>query len=694
MLLFIFVCAGLPCTGLLVSTLAFTLLLVLGRVAVLARFGSPRDVEGGLDVDIPDCDSVVFVTSALFVVEVLVVLAATLAPAFFTDCPAVPLTLAVSFFCVALLSGLEEAFLYDSLALPLAACSDTPLFCTVSPLDCMPVLDVSFAGGLELPAPLDFGTLGILPAGGLLCSPRAVVTSGELRFGVTAFCWSVTFVALVWLCETFPPFWLTSPVLFITDALDGRDSADVFDDVPSLGFGALAVPLTGRAGLADFPVSIVGVIGRVDLPASERAPFAVFALSPLEVIDPAVLSVEDMVGLILSVKGIPPLAAEAGGTPVFADVSVVAPLFAVSADFISAVGRIAVGVAALGASVECPFAAVVEAVELSDECAALLLPEDETSLADAEPVAEGLAVAGLSAAAELCGLAETGFAEGILSVVAVPRVLAEAGRADTGLDLSAEAAPCAPVVVGFPTECLSVGAGAAIGGLVADFSDVPAPCVPVVVVAPMPPASLPGVIVGMCDESLCADASAGFTVPGAVWPPETGVGVVVPLLVPLPPLEPMGGRAGAVPPPEAPDEGTGFGVPALLPPLLLASADFPMLPTMFFITIYDSIPGIRLCPNGSPVMAGLSPMRAIIPSTFLPVRAIATTKMHHGTTATPVGTTDIADNKNFKKTTLKTIIRHILANIRTQPLNMSDVLLLPPIANANGDRIVNIATIT
>lgn len=169
--------------------LALAVLAILGRVAVLSRFGAPCDAEGGFDVDIPDCDSVVFVTPALFVVEAApVVLADTLVPAFFTDCPAVPLVLAVSFLCVALLSGLAEAFLYDSLALPLAACSGTPLFCAVSPLDCTLVLDVSFAGGLELPAPFDFGALGIFPAGGLLCSPRAVATSGELRLGVTAFC--------------------------------------------------------------------------------------------------------------------------------------------------------------------------------------------------------------------------------------------------------------------------------------------------------------------------------------------------------------------------------------------------------------------------------------------------------------------------------------------------------------------------
>ncbi len=156
--------------------------------------------------------------------------------------------------------------------------------------------------------------------------------------------------------------------------------------------------------------------------------------------------------------------------------------------------------------------------------------------------------------------------------------------------------------------------------------------------------------------------------------------------------------------------GIGFPVPAALladaavpvldaalePVLaaLLAPAALLMLPVTFRITISDSIPGIRLCPSGSPVIAGLRPIRAIIPSIFRPIRANATTNIVHGIMARPVGTTDMAERINFKKTILNTIIRHMLANILTQPLKMSVVFLLPPIAKASGERMVNTETIT
>ena len=93
-------------------------------------------------------------------------------------------------------------------------------------------------------------------------------------------------------------------------------------------------------------------------------------------------------------------------------------------------------------------------------------------------------------------------------------------------------------------------------------------------------------------------------------------------------------------------------------------------------------------------MAGFKPIRAIILSIFLPTFANATTKISQGNISVPLGTTSMADNKSFRKTTLKTIIKHMLANILTQPLNMSAVLLLPPIENASGESRVKTPTST
>lgn len=186
------------------------------------------------------------------------------------------------------------------------------------------------------------------------------------------------------------------------------------------------------------------------------------------------------------------------------------------------------------------------------------------------------------------------------------------------------------------------------------------------------------------------DVSVDF-VPDADKPPDTaGAGEDTPSFGAL---EPIGGRTGDAERLEPPDEGAGLGVSLLLTPALPAAVALLILPAIFRITINVNIPGKRL-PSGSPVIAGESPIRAIKPSIFLPAFASATTKTVHGKTAAPEGTTDIADSTNLRKTTLKTIIRHILPNIRTQPLNISEVFLLPPIANAKGDRIVNIETIT
>ena len=99
-------------------------------------------------------------------------------------------------------------------------------------------------------------------------------------------------------------------------------------------------------------------------------------------------------------------------------------------------------------------------------------------------------------------------------------------------------------------------------------------------------------------------------------------------------------------------------------------------------------------PSGSPVAAGFSPMRMMSASIFLPVFAIATMNIVHGITSTPEGTMDIAESMNFRNTTLSTTIRHMLPNIRAQPLKISAVFLLPPMENASGDSTVSTASTT
>ncbi|MCM1233579.1 MAG: hypothetical protein NC489_25975 [Ruminococcus flavefaciens] len=54
----------------------------------------------------------------------------------------------------------------------------------------------------------------------------------------------------------------------------------------------------------------------------------------------------------------------------------------------------------------------------------------------------------------------------------------------------------------------------------------------------------------------------------------------------------------------------------------------------------------------------------------------------------------MAEINSFRKTTLSTIMAHIEPNIRHQPLKMSAVFLLPPIAKASGERITSSAVTT
>lgn len=70
------------------------------------------------------------------------------------------------------------------------------------------------------------------------------------------------------------------------------------------------------------------------------------------------------------------------------------------------------------------------------------------------------------------------------------------------------------------------------------------------------------------------------------------------------------------------------------------------------------------------------------------------TRIIQGSTPVPDGITASTEMSIFRKMTLNTIMRHIEPNIRTQPLKMSSVLLLPPMAKASGDKMVSTAVTT
>jgi hypothetical protein len=105
-----------------------------------------------------------------------------------------------------------------------------------------------------------------------------------------------------------------------------------------------------------------------------------------------------------------------------------------------------------------------------------------------------------------------------------------------------------------------------------------------------------------------------------------------------------------------------------------------------------SIPVPRF--SGSPVMAGFSPIFAMMLSILRATRAMPTTSTLHGKTMTPVGMTDKAEMMSFRNTTLRTIIRSMLAYMRIYPVNISFVALDPPMAKPSGESRVRIATTT
>ena len=93
-------------------------------------------------------------------------------------------------------------------------------------------------------------------------------------------------------------------------------------------------------------------------------------------------------------------------------------------------------------------------------------------------------------------------------------------------------------------------------------------------------------------------------------------------------------------------------------------------------------------------MAGFSPIRVMIASAFLATFTIVRIRTIHGMISRPVGTVERTDKSILKKITFVTISVHILPNILHQPLNISEVLLLPPMANASGAVMVSTARIT
>ena len=93
-------------------------------------------------------------------------------------------------------------------------------------------------------------------------------------------------------------------------------------------------------------------------------------------------------------------------------------------------------------------------------------------------------------------------------------------------------------------------------------------------------------------------------------------------------------------------------------------------------------------------MAGFKPMRVTMASAFRATLTIVRISTIHGRTSKPLGTVARTDSSILKKITFVTIKRHMLPNIRHQPVKISEVLLLPPMAKASGAVIVSMARMT
>ena len=179
---------------------------------------------------------------------------------------------------------------------------------------------------------------------------------------------------------------------------------------------------------------------------------------------------------------------------------------------------------------------------------------------------------------------------------------------------------------------------------------------------------------------------AGEGTPGAGA--DDGEGLPVP--EPLGPLAvPLAGF-GVLP---APPPGFSDEPPDVLLLELPDEKDLPTFPAIPRNTIILRTPGRRDL-SGSPAKAGFKPILVIMLSICFPVFDMPTINISQGITPGPDGMKPIADTSSFKNTTLNIIIRHILASILTQPLKISSVFLLPPMAKASGDRIVRTTMIT
>ena len=96
----------------------------------------------------------------------------------------------------------------------------------------------------------------------------------------------------------------------------------------------------------------------------------------------------------------------------------------------------------------------------------------------------------------------------------------------------------------------------------------------------------------------------------------------------------------------------------------------------------------------SPVMAGLRPMRVTMASDFFATFTMVIIKTIQGSTSRPLGMVERTDRSILKNTTLSAIRTHMEPNIRHQPVKISEVFRLPPMAKASGAVMVSMARIT
>ena len=87
-------------------------------------------------------------------------------------------------------------------------------------------------------------------------------------------------------------------------------------------------------------------------------------------------------------------------------------------------------------------------------------------------------------------------------------------------------------------------------------------------------------------------------------------------------------------------------------------------------------------------------MRVMMASAFRATLTMVKISTIHGSTSMPLGMVDSTDSSILKNTTFVTIRRHILPNIRHQPVKISEVLLLPPMEKASGAVMVSMARMT